>query len=89
MTDTTLNIMGWWIEIIEVPILTALFWMIAKLRDEVTAHKVEVAKTYAQNSDVRLLESRLTAHLLRIEAKLDVTALKAEKLSTHNGGSHD
>jgi hypothetical protein len=31
-------------------------------------------------SDLRALESRLVAHLLRIESKLDSTALKAEAL---------
>ncbi len=40
--------------------------------------KLEVAQTYASQGDMRELEARLTAHLLRIEAKLDVTALKAE-----------
>ncbi|MEZ5919268.1 MAG: hypothetical protein R3D66_04995 [Alphaproteobacteria bacterium] len=31
----------------------------------------------ASHSDLRELEGRLTSHLLRIEAKLDSTALKA------------
>lgn len=83
---------GWWIAVIELPALSALFWMIwtgrreveealSHLKDDLAEHKIEIAKTYAQVRDLRLLENRLTAHLLRIEAKLDVTALKAEKNS--------
>ena len=74
-----LNFFGWWIAVIEIPVLSALFWMVSRLRDDLADYKVEVARTYAQTSDMRLLENRLTSHLLRIEAKLDVTALKAEK----------
>ncbi|MEK7801182.1 MAG: hypothetical protein AAB276_01895 [Pseudomonadota bacterium] len=80
MPQNVMDVLGWWIAVIEIPVLSALFWMISRLRDEFSAHKVEIAKNYAQSSDLRLLENRLTSHLLRIEAKLDVTALKAEKL---------
>lgn len=52
-----------------------------QLRDALSAFKLEVAKTYAAQTDLRELESRLTAHLLRIESKLDATALKAEAAS--------
>ncbi len=52
-----------------------------QLRDALNAFKLEVAKTYASHTDLRELESRLTAHLLRIESKLDATALKAEAAS--------
>lgn len=51
-----------------------------QLRDALTAFKLEVAKTYASQTDMRDLESRLVEHLLRIECKLDSTALKAEAL---------
>ena len=51
-----------------------------QLREALNSFKLEVAKTYASQSDMRELESRITAHLLRIEAKLDSTALKAEAL---------
>lgn len=43
----------------------------SQLREGLAAYKLEVAKTYAQVSDLRELESRLTSHLLRIEAKLE------------------
>ncbi|HNQ92215.1 MAG TPA: hypothetical protein PKI93_04715 [Alphaproteobacteria bacterium] len=80
MTDF-LDAFGWWIAVIELPVLSALFWMIQHLRDDLANHRLEVAKNYAQVQDLRLLENRITSHLLRIEAKLDVTALKAEKNS--------
>lgn len=44
------------------------------------AHKLEVAKTYVTSAEVKELENRITSHLLRIEAKLDTTALKTEAL---------
>lgn len=52
-----------------------------QLRDALNAFKLEVAKTYASQGDMRELESRLTGHLLRIEAKLDATALKADAIN--------
>lgn len=51
-----------------------------QLREALNAFKLEVAKTYASHNDLRDLEARLTNHLLRIESKLDTTALKAEAL---------
>src|SRR5688572_22443092 len=51
-----------------------------QLREALNAFKLEVAKTYASQNALRELEVRLTSHLLRIEAKLDTTALKAEAL---------
>ncbi len=53
----------------------------AQMREALAAFKLEVAKTYAAISDMRDLEARLVSHLLRIEAKLDSTALKTESLS--------
>lgn len=52
----------------------------AQLREALSAFKLEVAKFYASVSDMRELEARLVSHLLRIEAKLDTTALKTEGL---------
>lgn len=52
----------------------------AQLREALSAFKLEVAKSYASVSDLRDLETRLVSHLLRIEAKLDTTALKTEGL---------
>ncbi len=92
----------WWITVVEVPIISALFWMVwhfraetetriealrhqletrsQQLRDALAAQRLEVARSYAQIVDMRDLERQLIDHLLRIEAKLDQTALKAEAL---------
>ena len=53
-----------------------------QLREALHAFKLEVAKTYASQQDLRVIEARLVEHLLRIEAKLDATALKAEGLKS-------
>jgi hypothetical protein len=52
----------------------------AQLREALAAFKLEVAKSYASITDLRELEARLVGHLLRIEAKLDTTAMKTEAL---------
>lgn len=52
----------------------------SQMRDALAAFKLEVAKSYASIADMRELETRLVAHLLRIEAKLDKTAMKTEAL---------
>lgn len=51
-----------------------------QMREALSAFKLEVAKTYASQTDLKELEGRLVGHLLRIESKLDATALKAEAL---------
>ncbi len=52
----------------------------SQLREALAAFKLEVAKSYASVSDMKDLEKRIVSHLLRIEAKLDQTALKTESL---------
>jgi L-lysine 2,3-aminomutase len=52
----------------------------SQLREALAAFKLEVAKSYASVMDMKDLESRIVAHLLRIESKLDQTALKTEAL---------
>lgn len=52
----------------------------AQLHESLSAFRLDVARTYTPAVQVRELEGRLTSHLLRIEAKLDSTALKAEVL---------
>lgn len=97
------NDLLWWITVIEVPVISGLFWMVwhvrkeseasdqnlrnaietrnSQMREVLAAFKLEVAKNYAAVSDLKDLESRLVGHLLRIESKLDVTALKTEALN--------
>lgn len=55
----------------------------SQLREGLSAFKLEVAKSYASVGDLKDLETRIVAHLLRIEAKLDRTALKTEALRAH------
>lgn len=52
----------------------------AQMREALAGFKLEVAKSYASITELKELESRLVGHLLRIEAKLDTTALKTESL---------
>jgi hypothetical protein len=88
----------WWITAIEIPVLSALFWMIWRCRhdgatatedlrrmleimrlqqrEDLSAYKLEVAKTYASVAALNAVERRLTDHLLRIEAKLDLHNLE-------------
>lgn len=54
-----------------------------QLREGLSAFKLEVAKSYASVTDMKDLETRIVAHLLRIEAKLDQTALKTESLKAY------
>lgn len=44
----------------------------AQAREALAAYKLEVAKTYATHGTLKDVERRLTEHLVRIEAKLDV-----------------
>lgn len=102
----TIDALAWWVSVIELPVLTGLFWLVWRIRDEadakldelraqlenrsqqlreaLAAHRLEVARSYAQSADVKDLDRRLISHLLRIEAKLDATALKAEALQAAN-----
>jgi hypothetical protein len=71
----------WWISVVEIPALFSLFGLILNLRREMNALQLDCARTYATAAQMRELEQRLTAHLLRIEAKLDTTALKTENVN--------
>jgi len=51
-----------------------------QLREGLSGFKLEVAKSYASVTDMKDLENRIVSHLLRIESKLDRTALKTEAL---------
>lgn len=45
---------------------------ISRLRQVLDAYKLDVAKSYASMSYLKDVEARLTAHLIRIEEKLDI-----------------
>lgn len=55
----------------------------SQLREALSAFKLEVAKSYASVTDMKDLENRIVSHLLRIESKLDQTALKTESLKAY------
>ena len=59
-----------------------------QMRSALSDFKLEAAKTYSAIVDVRELEGRIVSHLLRIEAKLDTTALKTEALRAEYGNYH-
>lgn len=79
----------WWVTAVEIPVLAGLFLLfwrqrqeqaaaIDALKAELAAFKLEVAKSYASTQALKDVEVRLTAHLVRIERKLDgVTAERA------------
>lgn len=52
---------------------------LTRLREGLSAYKLEVAKSYASIAYIKELEKRITSHLLRIEDKLDA-------VSYRNGG---
>jgi hypothetical protein len=54
-----------------------------QLREALAASRLEAARSYASISEMKDLETRIISHLLRIEHKLDKTALKAEALEAH------
>lgn len=93
----------WWITVIDIPAMSALFWILMRhkresdaalrqtqeilelrchqLREGLAGFKLEVAKNYAAITEMKDLELRIVSHLLRIESKLDKTALKTEALA--------
>lgn len=56
----------------------------SQMREALSSFKLEVAKSYASISNLKELEGRLIDHLLRIERKLDDTAMKTEALHAKN-----
>lgn len=55
----------------------------SQLREGLSAFKLEVAKSYASVGDLKDLEARIVSHLLRIESKLDKTALVTAELKAN------
>ncbi len=91
MSDLFSHTILWWVVTVDIPIFTAVLVMMARirrhfderqeiLRETLANYKLEVAQSYASINQLKDLESRVIAHLLRIETKLDHTALKAHAL---------
>ena len=55
-----------------------------QLKESLSTLRLETARTYARINDVKDIELRIVKHLLRIEEKLDRTAVKAEVLEATN-----
>ena len=81
----------WWIVAVDIPLVTLFLISLNRLRREmsdtfghlqngIADYKLEVARSYASINQLKDVEGRLIAHLLRIESKLDSTALKAHTL---------
>jgi hypothetical protein len=65
---------------------------VERTRDDLSEFKLEVARSYVPQSLIRDVDRRLSAHLLRIEAKLDATlhagAMRGVHLSRLPGFAH-
>ena len=78
---SVIEIIAWAGSAILVPVIGTLFVKIDKFRDELSHY-------YARQSHVQELEDRVTAHLLRIERKLDATSLQAAGLKARLDNNH-
>ena len=87
MTDFIPDHLIWWVTAVDVPLVAAFIAAFTQFRTRVThqvdelrerfnTYKLEVAQNYASINHVKDLESRVIAHLLRIETKLDNTTMK-------------
>jgi hypothetical protein len=72
----------WWITVIGVPIVAALFWLrfhdrdeldnsLRALKDELANYKLLVATSFVSGSYLKEVEGRIMAHLEKIEKKID------------------
>lgn len=77
----------WWITAVDIPMISAFVFSlnrtrttleqrVTELRDHINTYKLDVAQNYASITHVKDLESRVIAHLLRIENKLDNTVYR-------------
>ncbi|MGI8524629.1 MAG: hypothetical protein ACR2K5_00335 [Pseudolabrys sp.] len=72
----------WWITVIGIPVVGALFWLrfhdrddidkaMRGLKDELANYKLLVATGFASVSHLKEVETRIMAHLEKIEHKID------------------
>ncbi|MBX6329376.1 MAG: hypothetical protein IRY89_12460 [Pseudolabrys sp.] len=72
----------WWITVIGVPLVSALFWLrfhdrddvdkaLRGLKEELANYKLLVATSFVSVSTMKDLENRIMAHLEKIEHKID------------------
>jgi len=71
-----------WLAMIEIPVFATIFrglflykkdieQELSELKNQLYEFKIHVARNYVSNTYLKDVENRLTAHLLRIEKKLD------------------
>lgn len=72
----------WWITVIGIPIVGALFWLrfhdrdeldnsLRALKEELANYKLLVATSFVSGSYLKEVEGRIMAHLEKIEKKID------------------
>jgi hypothetical protein len=72
----------WWITVIGIPIVAALFWLrfhdrdeldnsLRALKEELANYKLLVATSFVSGSYLKEVEGRIMAHLEKIEKKID------------------
>ncbi len=72
----------WWVTVIGVPLVGALFWLrfhdrdevdnsLRDLKDELANYKLLVATSFVSVTSLKEVESRIMAHLEKIEKKID------------------
>ncbi|HXF88151.1 MAG TPA: hypothetical protein VNK48_07360 [Xanthobacteraceae bacterium] len=72
----------WWITVIGVPLVAALFWLrfhdreavdsgLREIKDELSNYKLLVATSFVSVASMKDLENRIMAHLEKIENKID------------------
>jgi hypothetical protein len=72
----------WWITVIAIPVVGALFWLrfhdrddvdnaLRGLKDELANYKLLVATSFVSVAYLKEVESRIMAHLEKIEKKID------------------
>ena len=72
----------WWITVIGVPVIGALFWLrfhdreeadkaLRNLKDDLANYKLLVATGFVSVASLKDVEGRIMAHLEKIEKKID------------------
>ncbi|MFN3347438.1 hypothetical protein [Pseudorhodoplanes sp.] len=72
----------WWITVIGVPLVGALFWLrfhdreivdkgLREIKDELANYKLLVATSFVTATSMKDLEVRIMSHLDKIERKID------------------
>lgn len=66
----------WFIEIIAVPVIGWLVYMVSKTKADLSDHKLHVAEKYVQKEDAEKAENKIYDMLKTLNAKLDTLLMK-------------